>query len=91
MFSCFSSVSIVGLLWWFERKWPQKGMALMGVVVWLKSVRPFWKKCVTVAVGFEVYAQAIPNEADHFLLPADQDGELSARAKCLPACHQVPP
>lgn len=42
--------------------------------------------------GFEVsYAQAIPSvDTDYFLLPADQEIELSAPspAPCLPAqCH----
>ena len=46
----------------------------------------------TVRVGFEVsYAQAMPNDKVHFLLPADQDVELSAPspAPCMPAQHHV--
>lgn len=65
---------------------------------------PCWRKCVTMGVGFEVSyirlrlhqgqklaSSWLPTEEGLFLLPSDQDGELSAPslAPCLPACHHV--
>lgn len=62
------------------------------------------RRCVLVGVGVAfleevyhcqgglcglIYAQATPNVTVPFLLPADQNVELSAPclAPCLPACH----
>lgn len=41
-------------LWWFERKWLPEGVALLGNVALLEQVWSFWRKCITVAAGFEV-------------------------------------
>ena len=52
------------------------------------------RKCITVDVGFEVsYAQPMPSDTVHFMLPVDQDVELSSPspAPCLHACCHVPP
>ncbi|KAL6091731.1 hypothetical protein STEG23_019531, partial [Scotinomys teguina] len=48
-----------------------------------------WRKCVTVGVSFEVsYAQAAPSVAVDFLMPVDQDVDLSASSPArLPARH----
>ena len=65
-----------------ERKALPKGMVLLGGG--LIGVGVAKRKCVTVGAGFTVsYAQAIPSVIVYFLLPADQDVELSH-------CHVLP-
>lgn len=41
-------------MWWLKRKWPPKGVALLGDMALLGWVKPCWRKCVTMEVGFEV-------------------------------------
>lgn len=62
-----------------------------------KEMWPCWTTFVTVCVSLWrqrcgiIYAQATPSMTAHFLLPADQDVELSfcSPVSCLPACHQA--
>ena len=75
-------------VWWFDRKWLPKGVILLGGVALLEELWLCWKQCVIVEAGFEVsYAQAVPSEQDHFLLPSYQDVGLSASASSLPVHH----
>ena len=65
-------------------------MALLEGVALLEYVCPFWRKCVTVQVAFEVsYMLKLRSVGQLLPLPTDQDVELptSSPAPCLPACH----
>lgn len=55
-------------MWWFDKTWPPKRVALLGGGVDLfKNV---WS--CTTEMGFEVsYIEVMPSVSSHFLLPLD--------------------
>ena len=66
-------------MWWFERRWPPKGVVVLEGVT-------LQRKCVTVGAGF---APASLGVTVDFLLPSGHDVAVSAPA-CLPAHHHAP-
>ena len=68
-------------LWWFEYAWPRE---------WhYQGLWPYWRKYVTVGVGFKTLILAPWKPV--FCLPSEQDVEhLAFPTSCLPGCCHVP-
>ena len=67
-------------------------MTLLEGVVLLEWVWPYWRKCITVGLSFEVsYTQGMPNMAHILLLlPVDQDQLLTPPVLYLTLCCHAP-